>query len=92
MKAGAFFAIALLLGFTSVCSAAEKGRDSQSKYALPSAQLGDYSLKLDTDQPRSLDVPDSGALTALKRDDTMKPFVGFSLSRPITDDFWKIGR
>jgi len=91
MRFGAFFVIALCVGYASVCSAADGGKNGQSKYALPSAQFGDYSLKLDTDKPKPLDVPDSGALTPLKRE-TIDPFVGFKLTRPITDDFWKFGR
>lgn len=100
MKLGALFApvvlaapiaLALVAGFATACSAAEKGKDGQPEYALPSAQFGDYSLKLDTTAPKPLDSPEPGALTDLRRD-TIRPFVGFRLSRPISDDFWKIGR
>lgn len=91
MKLGVLLALALFVGFASVCSAADNGKIGQSKYALPSAQFGDYSLKLDTTAPRPLDSPDPGALTDLKRN-TIRPFIGFSLSRPISDSFWKIGR
>lgn len=91
MKLVALSAVALLAGGVTVCSAAEVDKNSLPKYEFPSAQLGDYSLKLDTDAPKPLNSPDSGALTPLKQD-SIQPFVGFSLSRPITDDFWKIGR
>ena len=91
MKLVALSAVALLAGGVTVCSAAEIDKNSPPKYEFPSTQLGDYSLKLDTDAPKPLDSPGSGALTSLKQD-SVRPFVGFSLSRPITDKFWKLGR
>lgn len=76
------FAFALLFSLSAVCQAAEKKNDDKSKFQMPSVDVGDYSLKLNTNTPKHLDAPTPGALTPLKQE-TNQPFIGFSFSRPL---------
>lgn len=91
MSVRTILAFAFFLAFAAACQAAEQSKQDQPKFALPSAQLGDYSLKLDIDEPAHAGAPDPSALTPL-RQQTIRPFVGLSLSRPISDKFWKFDR
>ena len=90
MKVGSGFVLAFLFGFGTACYAGEASKDSGLE-ALTSTQLGDYSLKLDTDEPRNIGVPDPSGLTPLKQE-TVKPFLGLKLSRPLPDNFWNFAR
>jgi hypothetical protein len=91
MKIGAVLVFALCSGAATACYAADTGKGGKSDFALPSMQLGDYSVKLDTDEPRQAGVPDPSGLTTM-RQDSMRTFVGVSLSRPLPDDFWSFAR
>lgn len=90
-KFGALFAPTLPRGIHKRLPRGLNGKGGQSRYALPSTQLCDYSLKLDTREPKPPGSPDSAELIDLS-EETIRSFVGFSLSPPIPDDFWKIGR
>jgi len=83
MGTRALFAFALLFSLSAVCQAAEKKNDDKAKFQMPSVEVGDYSLKLNTNTPKHLDAPAPEALTPLKQE-TNLPFVGFSLSRPLS--------
>jgi hypothetical protein len=83
-------ALALCVGAVAPCSAADKGGDGKT-ITLPSMQLGDYSIKLDTDEPRQPGVPDPSGLSTM-RQDTPRAFLGLSLSRPLPDHFWNFVR
>lgn len=87
MKLRAVSAIALLLGVASASYAAENGNANPSASALTPYQLGDYSLNLDTDEPRIIGVPDPPGLITRQRE-TVRPFLGLKLSRPLPDNFW----
>ncbi len=86
MVTRATFALALLFSLSAVCHAAENDNSGKLKFELPSVSMGEYSLKLDTDAPKHLDAPAPTALIPLKRD-SVQPFVGLSLSRPLPDNF-----
>lgn len=90
MKARTVFAFALFFGFASNSYAAENGEKTQSMSALTSTQLGDYSLKLHTDEPRQIATVPSGLATL--RQENVRPFLGLKLSRPLPDNFWNFGR
>jgi hypothetical protein len=87
MKAKAVFAITLMFGVASTCYAAEKDKGA----ALTSYQLGDYSLGLDTDDPNKPDPAAPPGLTTL-RQETIRPFVGLKLSRPLPNNFLNFGQ
>ncbi len=89
MKVRRHIAFAFFFGFASACYAGEADKNSQSLSALTSTQLGEYSLKLDTDEPRQIATVPSG-LTPL-RQETVRPFLGLKLSRPLPDNFWNFG-
>jgi len=80
------FAFLFLVGLASASRAAENNEGKQVD-ALTATQLGNYSLQLDTDQPRNVNPPDPTGLTPL-RQETKRPFVGLKLSRPLPDSFW----
>ncbi len=82
-------AFVFFLAFVSACYAGEDDKNGQSLSALTSTQLGEYSLKLDTDEPRQIATIPSG-LTPL-RQQTARPFLGLKLSRPLPDNFWNFG-
>jgi hypothetical protein len=87
MKVLPVFAIAILFGLASTCFAAEKDKGS----VLTSYQLGDYSLGLDTDDPNKPDPAAPPGLTTL-RQETILPFLGLKLSRPLPNNFWSFGQ
>ncbi len=84
-------AFALCAGAATDCHAADKAKDGKTEHALPSMQLGDYSMKLATDEPRLAGVPEPSGLTVM-RQDSPRAFLGLSLSRPLPDDFWNFTR
>ncbi len=90
MQSAAVGALALLLVFTSASYAAENGKENLTGSALTSYQLGDYSLSLETDEPRIKDVPVPPGLINRERE-SVRPFLGLKLSRPLPDNFWNFG-
>lgn len=80
-------ALLCYLLLTGASYAAENGKENSSVSALTFYQLGDYSLNLDTDEPCIRDVPDPPGLITRQRE-TMRPFLGLKLSRPLPDNFW----
>jgi hypothetical protein len=73
-------ALVFLLGFANGCFAGENEKNKIE--AATTTKLGDYSLKLETDRPRSNNVPLPAPLTAPK-EDAVKPYVGFKLLRQL---------
>jgi hypothetical protein len=82
---------ALCAGAAAPCSAADQAKDSKAEFTMPSMQLGDFAMKLDTDEPRLAGVPEPSGLATM-RQDSPKAFLGLSLSRPLPDDFWDFTR
>jgi hypothetical protein len=81
-----FAAVLLALTYlASPISAAEKAKSDFD--ALTSPQLGDYTLKLDTDKPENPGPSAPPDLRIPSRTGPV-PFVGFSLSRPLPDNFF----
>jgi hypothetical protein len=79
-----------LTGSATACYAGEDEGKTKLE-VLTSAQLGEYSLKLDTDKPQNVGVPDPSGLKPL-RQETPGPFLGLKLSRPLPDSFWNFVR
>jgi hypothetical protein len=85
-------ALALCAGAATDCRAADKAKDGKPGLALPSMQLGDFDMKLATDEPHVAGVPDPSGLTTMRQDDSPRAFLGLSLSRPLPDNFWDFTR
>jgi hypothetical protein len=79
--------VAFFVLFTLLSASYAADREASKLDELSSAKLGDYTLKFDTDQPGKAPISDPSGLTPLRRE-TAKPFVGFSFSRPLPDNFW----
>jgi hypothetical protein len=86
----AVFSGLVFCGTATPGHAADKAKNRKTDIALPSMQLGDYSIKLATDEPRQ-GAPEPSGLTAM-RQDSPRAFLGFSLSRPLPDGFWNFAR
>lgn len=86
-EAVSIFAFPFLFGVATNCYAGEERKDNNIE-SLTSTQLGDYSSKLETDEPQNFSAPDPVGLTTL-RQETIKPFLGLKLSRFLPDNFWK---
>lgn len=83
--------ILVIVAFATSATVCYAGESNTKLEELTSTQLGDYSLKLETDEPQKIGVADPSALTPLRRD-TVKPFLGLKLSRPLPDNFWNFTR
>jgi len=83
-------AFACLLGFASNSYAGENEKPNKIE-DLTTTQLGDYSLKLETDQPASSNAPVPLGLLPSKQD-AINPFVGLKLSKPLPNDFLSLGK
>ena len=82
--------LALCAGAATPGHAADRAKDGKADFALPSVELGDYDMKLATDEPR-LTTPEPSGLAAM-REDSPRAFLGLSLSRPLPDYFWNFAR
>jgi hypothetical protein len=89
---GAFCAGLIFAGAAASAHAADKPAAGKAELALPSMQLGDYALKLATDEPHETSAPEPLGLRAMRDDDQPRAFLGFSLSRPLPDHFWDFAR
>lgn len=89
---GALCAGLVIAGIATCAHAADKTGTGNAELALPSLQLGDYSLGLATDEPRLTGAPEPAGLRAMRADDAPQAFLGFSLSRPLTGNFWDFKR
>ncbi len=89
---GAFCAALLFAGAVTPARAADKPAAGKEELALPSMQLGDYALKLATDEPRMASAPAPSGLSPMRDDDQPRAFLGLSLSRPLPDHFWDFAR
>lgn len=85
-------ALALYAGAATDCQAADKSKDGKPELALPSMQLGDFDMKLATDEPRVAGVPDPSGLSTMRQDTSPRAFLGLSLSRPLPDNLWDFTR
>ncbi|MEJ2375399.1 MAG: hypothetical protein P8Y53_04470 [Pseudolabrys sp.] len=84
-------ALALCAG-AAPCHAADKAKGGKADFALPSIQLGDYSVALDADEPRQTGAPEPSGLSTLRTDDSPRAFLGVSLSEPLPHNFWNFMR
>jgi hypothetical protein len=75
--------LAVLLGFSSVGHAGDEAKDKVFRPILPPVDLnGGYSVNLDTDKPKPSDLDAPPALSPL-RDDSIHPYVGLKLIKPL---------
>ena len=75
-------AVVLLIGIASAGHAADAEKKKAYKPILPPVTFeGNYSIKLDTDKPKSSDLDAPPALTPL-RQDRVQPYVGLKLTKP----------
>lgn len=82
---------ALCAGTATSGYAADKAKEAKADFALPSMQLGDYSVKLDTDEPQQTSALAPSGLSTLRKE-SPRAFLGLSLSRPLPDHFWNFMR
>jgi hypothetical protein len=76
--------VTLLAFFFGVATAAQGADDSKNKkeqFTLPSAELGDWSLKSNMDKPKEFEPPHPTGLP--KKDEPISPFFGFTLTTPL---------
>ena len=81
MRMTGIIALVFLLGFANGCFAGETEKNKIE--AATTTKLGDYSLKLETDQPRNNNVPPLPSPLTARREDAVKPYVGFKLLRQL---------
>ena len=84
MKVLCVIGLCASVGCATACFAADNLKSEDT--ALKPAQLGDYSLEFDSTVPR-YGVPDPAGMTT-QTHETIRPFVGFKLSTPLTDKFF----
>ena len=60
------------------------------KHSPFATQMGGYSLKFDTTERQHIGPPDPGGVSQF-RQDPLIPGLGFKLSKPLYNDFWRFG-